>query len=888
MKHHIFGGEAPFPVALLFKPGAFNKGELLTNFVGPLEKLGVPQSDVVAFTLEVDGKKVSAKCANEYSQKLLLALNGLQTKFIYVTDSTYFKVLTKKKTAEPHFGYALPCAIEGYEHITIVLGMNHQQLIYNPALQEKLDQTLVTLASAVGGNYTPPGTGIIHEAVYPEGYAAIRDALEALLEFPTLSCDIEAFSLQFWNAGIGTIAFAPDKHRGVAFPVDYKPNQTIYPEAERREEYGRYVPNISVRRLLRWFFENYQGKLVFHNANYDVKVLIYVLFMKDLLDTDGLLHGMEVMCRSIDDTKLIAYLATNSTAGNVLGLKPLAHEFAGNWAVEDIKDIKRIPLKELLQYNLVDCLSTNYVREKYYPIMVQDEQEDLYHGLMLPSMQLILQIELTGMPMGKAKIAEVKAKLMALQAKHEAIIRQHPLIPQYEGLATETLWERDFEERKSKAKNPDKIKPKDKDTFPRHVFNPGSPNQLQDLLYVLMGLPVLDLTETKQPATGADTLKKLIHHTDDTSYKALIQALMDHAEVSKILSTFIPAFEQAIDKDGSGIVWLHGNFNIGGTVSGRLSSSEPNLQNIPAKSTFAKYIKECFYAPEGWIFCGADFNSLEDYISALTTKDPNKLKVYIDGYDGHCLRAAYYFKEDLEKEGIFIDMNDPKSVNSLKKMGKDGHWTRQESKGPTFALTYQGTWLTLVNNLGWEAARAKAVEKGYHDLYVVSDQYIQDRLKQATQDGYVTVAFGLRVRTPLLSQVVWGAGAMPHEASAEGRTAGNAMGQSYGLLNNRAAVDFMKKVWKSKYRLFIKPVALIHDAIYLIIKDDPEVVEWVNRELIASMRWQELPEIQHDVVKLGAALDLFCPHWGNPITLPNDCDQETIIKMCQEAAMEIA
>ena len=160
-------------------------------------------------------------------------------------------------------------------------------------------------------------------------------------------------------------------------------------------------------------------------------------------------------------------------------------------------------------------------------------------------------------------------------------------------------------------------------------------------------------------------------------------------------------------------------------------------------------------------------------------------------------------------------------------------------------------------------------------------------MKQASKDGYVEVAFGLRVRTPLLKQVVWGNSRMPYEAAAEGRTVGNALGQSYGSLNNRAAVEFMQKVWASKYRLDIKPVALIHDAIYLLIKDDVAVVEWANRELIKSMEWQELPELQHDTVKLNAALDIFWPSWAHPITLPNNADQQTILKTCREAKEEI-
>jgi DNA polymerase-1 len=297
-----------------------------------------------------------------------------------------------------------------------------------------------------------------------------------------------------------------------------------------------------------------------------------------------------------------------------------------------------------------------------------------------------------------------------------------------------------------------------------------------------------------------------------------------------------------------------------------------NLQNIPANSIYGKIIKSCFVGPAGWLFCGADFNSLEDYISALTTKDPNKLKVYLDGFDGHCLRAAYYFREQC----LDIDPADPVSVNSMKKKYP---LLRQESKMPTFALTYQGTWHTLVTNLGFTPDKAKEIEKGYHDMYQVSDKYILDRLHQASRDGYVTVAFGLRVRTPLLGQVVFNGPKMPYEAAAEGRTAGNAMGQSYGLLNNRAAVEFMQKVWTSKYRLDILPVALIHDAIYILIKDEVEIVEWANRELIKSMQWQELPEIQHPTVKLGAALDIFWPSWAHATTMPNNANTATLVEL---------
>lgn len=250
--------------------------------------------------------------------------------------------------------------------------------------------------------------------------------------------------------------------------------------------------------------------------------------------------------------------------------------------------------------------------------------------------------------------------------------------------------------------------------------------------------------------------------------------------------------------------------------------------------------------------------------------------MYIKGFDGHCLRAAYYFRDELPH----IDLEDPKSVNTLKKTHPEH---RQNSKAPTFLLTYGGTYHGMMSNLGWPEDKAKSIEANYHELYKVSDQYVQTRLEQASKDGYVEVAFGLRVRTPLLKQVMWGKGRVPYEAQAEGRTAGNALGQSYGLLNNRAATAFMKKVWASEFKHDILPVALIHDAIYLLIRDDIRVVAWVNKHLIEEMQWQELTEIQHPTVKLGAALDLFYPSWAHPITLPNGATEQEIQATCTKA-----
>lgn len=868
MRHFQFEPSDAHSIAVLVKSSAFKQQEILTNYVTPLNVRGVSSKEIIAFTLKYNEVgKAPASFIKEYLDKLLPALESLGVKYLYVTDAAYFKVLTKEAKAEPHYGYVLPCKLKGFESMQVVLGLNYQSLIYNPDLQAKLDMSLDKLASAWGGCTKVLGEDIIHSAYYPESTQEIAAALENLHQYKELTCDIEAFSLRFNEAGIGTISFAWDKHNGIAFAVDYQ----CLKEETSGELKGVYSPNKEVQDLLRKFFTNYQGKVTWHNAPYDLKCIIYNLWMKDLLDTEGLLTGLDIMCRHFDDTKIIAYLATNSTAGNVLGLKPLAHEFAGNWAKDEIKDIRKIPLPELLRYNLVDALSTHYVKEKYYPIMVQDQQEELYHSLMLPSLKTIIQMELTGMPMDVQVLADTKAKLEAIRDEHLEIIIRSPIIQVFNLLVQRSAMET------ANAKL--KVKQHPLEKFGDVVFNPNSGPQLQRLLYEQMGLPVLDYTDTKQPATGADTIEKLIHHTQEPAYKALLQALIEYGKVDKILTTFIPAFETGVDK-ADGMKYLHGGFNLGGTVSGRLSSSKPNLQNLPANSTYGKLIKKCFSAPSGWLLCGADFNALEDRINTLLTKDPNKLKVFTEGYDSHCLRSFYFFPDKLP--GIDESVT---SINSIKKKFPD---IRQLAKSPAFALQYAGTWRTLVSNLGFQEDDAKRIEAGFKQMYQVSEDWVNQRIREAADKGYAELAFGLRVRTPLLNQVVYGTKSMPFEAAAEARTLGNAIsGQSFGLLNNRAANAFMELVWQSKYRLDVLPIAQIHDSQYYLVRDNVETVHWVNTNLPLVMAWQELPEIQHPDVKLGAELDIHYQGWHQPITIPNNADQQTILKICREAKEEI-
>lgn len=805
-------------------------------------------------------KKTPAREIKEFiQQELQQVLDDAETQYIICTDSDYFKILTKEAKAEANLGYVCD-SVWGKQKV--IYTPNYRQVFYDPpVVRAKIAQGMDALLNHIRGQYAEPGQGIIEFEAYPGTPEKIKAWLDQLLEMnKPLAIDIESFGLKHYNAGIGTITFCWSKTQGIAFNVDYEPIK-----GATEAPYGRINRNDVVRNLLREFFIKYTQRQMYHNISYDVYILIYQLFMDNLIDTEGLLHGMEIMLRNWDCTKLITYLATNSCAGNHLSLKEQAQEYAGNYAQDDIKDIRLIPNEQLLRYNLIDGLCTWYTYEKHWDTLIADNQLDVYNNIFKPACEDIIQMQLTGMPMNMETVNQVAEEMETDRNQALKTIRESKLMKNF----TLMLRQEWVDDKNAKLKKK-QVTLADCDI----EFNPNSGPQLQKLLFDYIGLPVLGLTKSKQPATDGDTIKALRTHTQSEDVKELLNALIDYKLVDKIITSFIPAFRNA-QPGPDGWHYLFGNLNLGGTVSGRLSASEPNLQTIPSGSKYAKKIKKCFEAPPGWIFCGLDFASLEDRISALTTKDPQKLKVYTDGYDGHSLRAYAYFGEQMPD---IVDTVE--SINSIQHKYKS---LRSDSKAPTFLLTYGGTYMGLMKNCGFSEEKAKTTEKRYHDLYVVSDRWVQAKLDEAAKTGYVTAAFGLRVRTPLLAQVLRGTCKTPYEAEAEGRTAGNALGQSWCLLNNRAGSEFMRKVRASEFRLDIRPSIHIHDAQYFMIRDNMDTLQYTNKHLVEAVNWQDHPDIAHPEVGLGGELSLFYPTWANEIEIPNHATPEEVHQTIQKA-----
>lgn len=698
----------------------------------------------------------------------------------------------------------------------------------------------------LGGTLVKPGADVLRDYKGLTKPNEIREALKGLLDKEELAVDIETVSLRSSDSPyVYTIAFASDKHTAIAFPVN--------------EYYVGADDSKLIKKYLKGFLKDYKGKLWFHNALFDVTFIVRDLFMKDLDDYAGVHEGMEALS-NVQDTMILAYLATNSTFRVSLSLKELSKEFTGEYAI-DATDITQFTLPQVLEYNAKDVCGTFYLKELYYPALKLEEQERVYNEIMQPSIGVLAKMQLNGFPMNAGKIQEVKAKLEAQQLSANNVLNGSKYVKRTLAILKHKAAVKYNETHKVKQKTSEEIELE---------FNPNSSAHCKILLFEVLGFEPIDVSmKTKEGKTDRASIKAFraqAENDDDPEVVETLQALQDISETSIVLNTFISAFEQYGKEHKDGRHWLNGSYRLGGVVSGRLSSSNPNLMNLPSSSSAGKLIKSIFQAPEGYLFCGSDYDQLEDRCMAQVAKCEAKTKIFRDGFDAHCLNAYAYYKEQMPD----INPEDRDSVNSIADKYSS---LRQRSKASTFALNYGGTFSTLNKRNGIPINEAKGIEAGHKDLYKAVHRFADYNKSQAISKGYVVGAFGLRLRTPRLAGAR-GSEKLSSEQTAEARSASNMTIQSYGMLTNLAAIKFDRELVKSKFKLDVKLMAHIHDALYLCVKDDPEVIEWTNNTLIACMRYSEAPLNDPDV-PISSGFDIG-KAWDLQLTIPNNASIEEV------------
>ncbi|WP_173238402.1 DNA polymerase I [Legionella antarctica] len=249
-------------------------------------------------------------------------------------------------------------------------------------------------------------------------------------------------------------------------------------------------------------------------------------------------------------------------------------------------------------------------------------------------------------------------------------------------------------------------------------FNPNSPKQLQEILFDVQKLPVIAKTPTGQPSTAESVLHELAF-----DYR-LAAVILEYRSLTKLVSTYIDALPKKINLKTHRV---HTSYNQAIAATGRLSSSEPNLQNIPIRSEEGRLIRTAFIAPPEHVILAADYSQIELRIMAHLSQDENLLKAFANSWDIHTATASEIFQTPL---------------NEIT------HEQRRRAKAVNFGLIYGMSAFGLAKQIGVERQDAQYYIDTYFHRYPGVLDYMERTRKQAHQSGYVETLFGRRLYLP--------------------------------------------------------------------------------------------------------------------------------------------
>ncbi len=345
-----------------------------------------------------------------------------------------------------------------------------------------------------------------------------------------------------------------------------------------------------------------------------------------------------------------------------------------------------------------------------------------------------------------------------------------------------------------------------------HEFNLNSPKQLQVVLFDELKLPVIRKTKTGR-STDEATLNEL------SAAHPMIPLFLEYRQLFKLVSTYIDALPKAVGEDGR----VHSTFNVEGAATGRLSSKDPNLQNIPIKGTKGGEIRKAFVASKGQVLLGADYSQIELRIMAHLADDPGLKKAFLAGLDIHAATAAKIFKIDVDK----VDKEQ-----------------RTIGKTMNFATLYGQGAHALSRQLRVDYETASLYIAEYFEQFPKVKEWMTKILEKAYQEGYVETLWGRKRYMPEL-QV---SNRMLRSAGERAAVNMPVQGTAADMIK-KAMVDIDKELGKNCYLIL-----QVHDE--LLFECDPKSVKEIA--LMVKEKMENALKLSVPVV-----VDLKSgPNWG--------------------------
>lgn len=314
------------------------------------------------------------------------------------------------------------------------------------------------------------------------------------------------------------------------------------------------------------------------------------------------------------------------------------------------------------------------------------------------------------------------------------------------------------------------------------VFNLNSPKQLAEVLFEKMGLE----GQKKKGKTGYSTDAETLESMRDQS--PIIDDILEYRQVTKLIGTYTTALTDVADSESR----IHTDFKQSLTATGRLSSAEPNLQNIPIKTKMGRELRRFFIAKEGYTLVDADYSQIELRLLAHISGDYNMSEAFRNGEDIHKKTAAAVF--GIPEEAVTEEM-------------------RKRAKAVNFGIVYGISGFSLAKDIGSTVAEATKYIKSYLLNYLDIDKYLEEVVKDAERDGYTTTIMGRRRYIPELK-----ATQAPMRAFGK-RVAMNAPIQgSAADIMKLAMINVFNRLKKEK--LDARIVMQVHDEIIVEVKDE--------------------------------------------------------------------